>query len=295
MTDYGQELLFGTFITPSSKHPNVVVDLTIASERAGLDLATFQDHPYQPAFLDVFTLMSFLAARTERIRLVPSVTNLPLRPPVVLARAAASIDLLSGGRFELGLGAGAFWDAIEASGGRRLAPGESVEALDEAIQIIRDVWAVGEPGGVRVEGKHYSVVGAKRGPAPAHDLGIWIGAQKPRMLRLTGRVADGWIVTLGYLGGVEAYAEASKHVDEGARAVGRDPSRIRRVVNVTGPGGISWVGDQREHGIDELVDLALEHGASAFILASDDASQIEHFGQEIAPAVRERVAASRAD
>ena len=78
---------------------------------------TFQDHPYQPAFLDTWTLLSWVAARTERIHVAGNVLNLPLRPPAVLARAAASLDLLSGGRFELGLGAGAFWDAIEAMGG----------------------------------------------------------------------------------------------------------------------------------------------------------------------------------
>ena len=294
MPDYGRELEFGAFITPSSKAPEQTVELAVTAERSGLDLVTFQDHPYQPAFLDAFTLMSFIAARTERVRIVPSVTNLPLRPPVVLARAAASIDLLSGGRFELGLGTGAFWDAIVATGSRRLAPGESVDALEEAIRIIREVWAVGEPGGVRVEGEFYTVVGAKRGPAPAHDMGIWLGAYKPRMLRLVGSAANGWIATLGYLGGADRLATLNAHIDEGAAQAGRDPAAIHRVLNVSGPGGTSWAGDEREHGVSELVDLALEHGASAFVLASDDAAEIDRFGQEVAPAVRERVAAGRA-
>ena len=97
--------------------------------------------------------------------------NLPLRQPAVLARAAASLDLLSDGRVELGLGAGAFWDAIEAMGGPRLTPGQSVDALSEAIDVIRGIWDVGERGGVRVRGEHYDVRGAKRGPEPAHDIG----------------------------------------------------------------------------------------------------------------------------
>ena len=79
---------------------------------------TFQDHPYQPRFLDTWTLLSVLAAQTSTVRLAPNVANLPLRPPAVLARSVASLDILSGGRVELGLGAGAFWDAIEANGGR---------------------------------------------------------------------------------------------------------------------------------------------------------------------------------
>lgn len=82
------------------------VALARLSERAGLDLVTFQDHPYQPAFLDAWTLLSYVAASTERIKISGNVINLPLRPPVLLARQAASLDLLSGGRFELGLGAG---------------------------------------------------------------------------------------------------------------------------------------------------------------------------------------------
>src|SRR3954469_6453906 len=110
-------LEFGTFVTPSAADPAGTVALAVATERAGLDLVTFQDHPYQPRFLDTWTLLSYVAARTERVRLAPNVLNVPLRPPAVVARAAASLDLLTDGRVELGLGTGAFWDAIEAMGG----------------------------------------------------------------------------------------------------------------------------------------------------------------------------------
>jgi len=78
-----------------------------------------------------------VAASTGSIRLSPNVLNLPLRPPAVVARSAASLDLLTGGRVELGLGAGAFWEAIEAMGGRRLSPAQAVRALAEAIGIMR--------------------------------------------------------------------------------------------------------------------------------------------------------------
>jgi alkanesulfonate monooxygenase SsuD/methylene tetrahydromethanopterin reductase-like flavin-dependent oxidoreductase (luciferase family) len=71
----------------------------------------------------------------------------------VIARSAARLDLLSGGRFELGIGAGGFWDAIEAMGGRRLTAGESIDALEEAIRIIREIWATDERGGVRLNGR----------------------------------------------------------------------------------------------------------------------------------------------
>src|SRR5919197_3380217 len=149
MADYGHELAFGTFITPRNQRPQDVVALAQLTEQAGLDLVTFQDHPYQPAFLETWTLLTWVAAQTETVRLSGDVLNLPLRPPAVLARAAASPDLLSGGRFELGLGAGGFWDAIEAMGGRRLAPGEAVDALSEAIDVIRGIWDAAGPGGAR--------------------------------------------------------------------------------------------------------------------------------------------------
>ncbi|GAB3385345.1 hypothetical protein GCM10027452_36600 [Micromonospora halotolerans] len=189
MSDHGHELAFGGFLTPSAGRPEQVVARAKLCEQAGLDLVTFQDHPYQPGFLDTWTLMSFVAAATSRITLAGNVLNLPLRQPVVLARSVASLDLLTGGRVELGLGAGAFWEAIEAVGGRRLSPGAAVDALDEAIRVIREVWDTERRGMVRVEGEHYRVVGAKRGPAPAHPVRVWVGAYKPRMLRLVGRPA----------------------------------------------------------------------------------------------------------
>src|SRR5215217_1226938 len=167
MADYGHDLVFGTFITPSSRQPHDVVALAQITEQAGLDLATFQDHPYQPAFLDTWTLMSWVAAQTDTLRVAPNVLNLPLRQPVVLARSAATLDLLTGGRVELGLGAGAFWDAIAAVGGPRRTPAESVEALEEGIRIVRAVWDTGQRS-IRVDGNHYRVRGAHPGPAPAH-------------------------------------------------------------------------------------------------------------------------------
>lgn len=296
MTDYGHELKFGTFITPTSQNPGLVLSLTRATEDAGLDLATFQDHPYQPAFLDTWTLLSYLAARTSRVSLAPNVLNLPLRQPAVLARGVASLDLLSGGRIELGLGAGAFWDAIEAMGGRRLAPGERVTALEEAIQVIRGIWDTDQRRALRVAGEHYRVSGTKRGPAPAHSVHIWLGAYKPRMLRLTGRTADGWLPSLSYLRPGDL-AKGNTAIDEAAASADRDPRAIRRLLNIDGE--FTSSGSDPLHGpparwIEELSRLALENGVSSFILAADSSEKIQRFGHEVAPAVRELVAAERA-
>jgi len=75
------------------------------------------------------------------VTLVPTVATLPLLPPAMLAKAAASLDLLSGGRVQLGLGTGAFWDPIAAMGGERRSTKEAVNALEEALDVIRGMWS----------------------------------------------------------------------------------------------------------------------------------------------------------
>jgi alkanesulfonate monooxygenase SsuD/methylene tetrahydromethanopterin reductase-like flavin-dependent oxidoreductase (luciferase family) len=295
MSDYGHPLEFGSFVTPSAADPTRVVALTVLAEQAGLDLVTFQDHPYQPGFLDTWTLLSYAAARTEKVHLAANVTNLPLRPPAVLARSVASLDLLSGGRVELGLGAGAFWDAIEAMGSPRLTAGQAVQALEEGIDVIRQLWDTGGRGPVRVDGDFHRVVGAKRGPAPAHQVGIWLGAYKPRMLALTGRRADGWLPSLAYLkdGDLDA---GNRIIDEAAQESGRKPGDIRRLLNIGGRFsdiGRGPLNGPAEQWAEELTDLALTGGVSTFILATDDPSDLRRFAAEVAPAVREAVAAER--
>lgn len=282
MADYGHDLVFGTFLTPQNGDPQAPVVLAQLSERAGLDLVTFQDHPYQPAFLDTWTLLSYVAASTERIKISGNVINLPLRPPVLLARQAASLDLLSGGRFELGLGAGAFWDAIVAMGGPRRSPAEAVASMSEAIDIIRATWEASRRGGIFADGEQYKIRGAKRGPEPAHDVSIWLGALGPRMLALLGDKADGWLPSLFYLKPGDL-ARGNAIIDEAAATAGRDPREIRRMLNIT-PDKAS---------AEDLLPFVLEDGISAFILASDDPRAIQAWGEEVAPELREAVARER--
>ncbi|MGP3965509.1 LLM class flavin-dependent oxidoreductase [Nonomuraea sp. 3N208] len=282
MPDYGHDLLFSANIVPYAQHPGTVVALAQLAERAGLDLVTFQDHPYQPALLDTWTLLGYVAAATETIRLAGNVHPLPLRPPAMLAQAAASLDILSGGRFELGLGTGGYWDAIAAMGAPRLTPGDAVAALEEGIQIIRAAWDTDAPGGVHFHGVHHRVEGTPRGPRPAHDIGIWLGAYKPRMLRLTGRLADGWLPSLPHLRTTAKIAEGNAIIDEAAAEAGRAPGGIRRLLNL---------GEDLPPA--QLAELALEHGISVFTLMTGDPGQIQRFAAETAPAVRELVAAAR--
>src|SRR4051795_4333457 len=153
MPDYRHDLQFGVFIPPAAGQADAVVELARLADVVGLDIVSFQDHPYQPSFLDTWTLLSVVAAQTTNVRVAPNVPNLPLRPPAVLARAAASLDILSGGRVELGLGAGTFHDALVAHGVPQLTKGQSVDALAEAVDVIRAIWRADGP--VHHDGAHY--------------------------------------------------------------------------------------------------------------------------------------------
>src|SRR6266576_6109588 len=153
---------FGISLVPATERLDRIRELARAADAAGLDLVGIQDHPYQHHFLDTWSLIPTLLAETKRISFFTDVANLPLRPPAVMAKAAASLDVLSGGRFELGLGAGGLPDVIAGFGGPRRTPGESVEALDEAIDLIRLLWS--NERSVSFHGKHYALEGARPGP-----------------------------------------------------------------------------------------------------------------------------------
>ena len=293
MSPAAREPSFGLFLIPNAAEYPDLLRQVAAAEQGGLDLIGIQDHPYQRRYLDTFALIGDLLARTERLRFFPDVANLPLRPPATLAKLAASLDVMSGGRFELGMGAGAFWDGVAAMGGPRRAAGESVDALEEAVAIIRRFWS-GERS-ISHEGEHYQVSGLQPGPAPAHGIGIWIGAYKPRMLDLTGRLADGWVPSIGGAP-PEAIPEMVGRIEEGAAGAGRDPSAIRRLYNVKGTIADGPATDllhgPPDHWIETLTGFVLELGFDSFVFWPEDdvLGQIERFAQEVAPGVRSAVA-----
>ncbi len=296
MTDYGRDVEFGYFPAPNADDYPAIVEQARIADEARLDLIGIQDHPYQRRFLDTFSLISDLATRTDHVRLFPDVANLPLRHPSVMAKAAASIDRMSGGRFELGLGAGGFWDAIEGMGGPRRKPREAVTALSEAIEVIRLLWS-GQRN-LRFEGRHYRLKGVHSGPVPAHDIGIWIGAAGPRMLNLVGRLADGWIPSAPRAA-PERLPEMHERIDEAAQSAGRKPSDVRRIYNVSGritsgeSGG--FLEGPASYWVEELTRFAVELGMDAFIFwpSTDPTAQLQRFAGEIAPAVGRAVTMHR--
>jgi alkanesulfonate monooxygenase SsuD/methylene tetrahydromethanopterin reductase-like flavin-dependent oxidoreductase (luciferase family) len=293
MADYGHDLSFGIFVTPQADAGPRIIELARRADAAGLDWVSVQDHPYQPAFLDAWTLLTAIATATARIGVFPNVANLPLRPPAMLARAAASLDILSGGRVELGIGTGAFWDAIGAMGGPRRTAGESVDALREAIAVIRALWTPGR--GARLAGRFYALNGAKPGPFPVHDVGIWVGAYKERMLRLTGELADGWLPSSPYAP-PERLAAMNAIIDAAAVDAGRPPTAVRRIYNIGGSfdgSGSAFLQGPPKVWAEQLAGLALDEGVSGFVLMADDALTVDRFAAEVAPSVRELVASER--
>lgn len=285
--------VFGIFPSPQADDHEQTVRLVQLAEELGLDLVGIQDHPYQRRFLDTFSLMADLLARTERIRVFPDVANLPLRGAAMIAKAAASMDVMSRGRFELGLGAGGMWDAISAMGGPRREPGEAVDALVEALAVIRKLWS-GDRG-LRQDGEHYRLAGVHSGPVPAHDIAIWIGAYGPRMLRVIGRHADGWVPSSPYVGRDQLL---DKHVliDEAAEEAGRDPGEILRLYNINGRitdgPAEEWLVGGQDHWLEQLGELREEHRVDAFVFWPDGAdheAQVHAYG-ELASELRGRAA-----
>lgn len=140
--------------------------------------------------------------------------------------------------------------------------------------------------------------GAKRGPAPAHPVGIWVGAYKPRILRMVGRAADGWLPSIQYLErGLVDLAVGNGLIDEAALAAGRNPSDIRRFLNIGGrfaARGAGFLQGPPSQWVEELTEIALTYGTSGFLLASDDSPTTQTYAAEVVPAVREAVATARA-
>jgi alkanesulfonate monooxygenase SsuD/methylene tetrahydromethanopterin reductase-like flavin-dependent oxidoreductase (luciferase family) len=303
MGDYGKEIEFGYFLTPDAEDPDGVVETARLADELGYDLLGVQDHPYQRRHLDALSLLGVILAQTERIRVFQAVGNLPLRPPAVWAKAAATLDRLSGGRFEVGLGAGGYLGPAHAMGAPELSPGESIDALEEAIEIMRESFEGARS--IRHDGRHYKLDGMKPGPAPAHPIGIWLGAAKPRALALTGRLADGWVAPMMIYLSPSGVPEAEERIDRAARDAGRDPAAIKRIYIVSGEFTPSAPAPARDrdstivgppdHWVEVLSHFALDLGLSSLILATPpDPHTLRTYIEDVAPGVRERVAGARA-
>ncbi|WP_144126633.1 LLM class flavin-dependent oxidoreductase [Catellatospora sichuanensis] len=285
------KLQFGIAVTPTAGDVAGMTALAHDADEAGLDLIAVQDHPYQPGHLDTVTALAHLGALTTRVRLLTDVADMALRPVPMLAKAAASLDVLTRGRFELGAGSGGFPDAVAAMGGNAVRGGAAVEFTAEALRLLRA--ALDAEGPIAMDGRHHRIGGYEPGPAPAHRVPVWLGAQGPRMLGLIGELADGWISPLNvYVPPAEVPAKQDL-IDDAAARAGRDPARVRRLYNVLGLIGGSHRGKglfgSAETWAQTLAGWAqgLRFDTFVFWPAMAERDQLQRFAQEVVPRVRE--------
>jgi len=295
-----REPVFGLSITPD----NVEKAFTLAKEadELGLDMIGVQDHPYNGSFLDTWTLIGALAGSTRKIPFFTDVSDLPMRPPAMLAKASASLDIITRGRIELGLGAGAFWDAIHSYGGPRRRPGEAVAALEEAMQVIRLIWNYGGPRRrVSFPGKYYQLENAQAGPSPHHNIGIWLGAKRPGMMELIGRSGDGWVIPLSSYMSASEMRAAQELIHAAAQKSGRSQDSIARISNIIGvideESGLNrssgekttFVGSSSQW-VDWIVSSYRDLGVDTFVFwpaaQGQEESQLRLFAERVVPKVR---------
>jgi len=283
---------FGIAVSSAARPDSDPVAAARQAERLGFDLLTVSDHLHGsfPTF-ETWTLLTWLAASTERIRIAPLVLGLPYRPPAVVAKMAEALDRLSGGRLILGMGGGGSDDEFRGFGLTLRTPGEKVEALGEAVEIVRGLW---RESPFTYHGRHFHVQDAELEPKPAHRIPIWLGTYGRRALALTGRVADRWNPSYTYAP-PEIVGEMRDRVRRGAEEAGRDPDSIECAYNVS-----VWVDERGQPnprlvtgGADRVAEqLAgfVRMGFGTLIFwARGGAEQRERLAENVLPLVRQAV------
>lgn len=280
-------LLVGAGLSQSAT-TDVVTDARWLEDH-GFDFLTITDHlPGRRPSLETWTQLTWVAARTERILVGTNVLGLPYRSPSVLAKMAESLDRLSGGRLILGLGAGGSNEEFSSMGLSVRTPGEKVDALEEALTVIRGLWTEDT---FTFEGSHYQVRGAQLEPKPERRIPIWLGTYGKRSVALTGRLADGWLPSMPFAP-PERMGELRELLLRAAEDAGRDPSEITVAYNVSVQIGEGLRADERSvtGGPDEVAsrlrDLVERLGLGAIGLWIRGAEQRERFATEVLPALR---------
>lgn len=219
-----------------------IVAVAGAAEAAGFHGFGFTDHPAPSQrwleagghdALDPFVAMSFAAARTETLRLVPNIVVLPYRNPFVVAKAGATLDLLSGGRFTLAVGAGYLKGEFAALG---VSHAERNDLFDESLDVIKAIWTGDD---VTFEGRHFSARGITAHPRPTSvpHPPIWIGGNSGRARQRVAERADGWcpfpaaagIATTSRTAALDTPERLAAAVDDLRKRLdlaGRDPASI---------------------------------------------------------------------
>lgn len=296
------------------------------SDHLFLDWGRYGGSAERQAALECWTTMSALAVVTQRVRIGSLTLCNDLRNPALVAKMAATLDVLSGGRLELGMGAGWYEPEYRAAGIELSPPGTRIRRLGEAVTIVSRLLEGEE---LTFEGDHYSIRGAVCVPGPVQDPrpAVWIGGKGDLLLKTAAKVADGW--NFSWLGDIEVYRSRSQAADRACAAVGRDPEVFRRSVgayvltgkddadvkrrferlierspegvlqSATGGGSVSWEGFRESHmagpvsevtnRLAELSALGVEEvivSLGALPFQLADEEDVEFFGAEVVPALR---------
>jgi alkanesulfonate monooxygenase SsuD/methylene tetrahydromethanopterin reductase-like flavin-dependent oxidoreductase (luciferase family) len=284
-------LQFGLGLSTAAGTGSDPIAEALAAERLGFDFVSASDHPHgeHPSY-ETWTLLTTVAARTSRLKIASRVLSVPFRPPALVAKMAESLDRLSGGRLILGLGGGSGDDELRAFGLGVPTPGEKVRGLDEAVTIVRGLWT---EASFTFSGTRFHTEAARIEPKPAHAIPIWLGTFGDRALAITGRLADGWIPSLGYAPPDVVVVMRDK-LRTAAQAAGRDPEAITCAYNVPvrvddRAGGKPAVVTGPPDAVAEQLQAFVGLGFTAFNLMPmgpglDD--QIERLATDVLPTLR---------
>lgn len=260
------------------------------AEAAGFDFVCASDHLHgdHPTY-ETWTMLTWIAAATERVRVVSNVLGLPYRNPAVLAKMAETLQRLSGGRLVLGLGAGGWDREFEAFGLGVRTPSEKVDGLEDALHILQGLWSQPE---LHFDGHLYRADGARIEPKPEQAIPVWTGAIGPRSLRLLGRLADGWLPSMPMVP-PEQVLQKRDVIRRAAADAGRDPDTITYGYNISVRLGARADDDRLVSGSPDevtsrLQDLISELGLTAINIwpAGDDPAQAEAFAHDVLPHLR---------
>lgn len=223
-------LQIGYALSPDAGPGSTPVRQAQLAERLGFDFIAAPDHPVgvAPSY-ETLTLLTWIAAHTERIGIATKVLGVPFRQPAMMAKTAESLQRLSGGRLILGLGGGYDDDEIAALGLPVPCPRDKVDGMAEAIEIMHRAWSQAR---VTYRGRIHSVQDLTTSPRPAHPIPIWLGTYGPRALAATGRLADGWIPSLGFARPAAIPAMLDR-IRTAAVGAGRTPDAVQAIYNVS--------------------------------------------------------------
>jgi probable F420-dependent oxidoreductase len=215
-----------------------VKQVALRAEASGFDSVWVSDHLFldwgryggpatQQGSLDCWTTLSAVAAATSHVRLGSLALCNDFRHPGLVAKMAATVDLLSGGRLDVGLGAGWYEQEYAAAGIPFDRPRRRIERLGEAVEIVQRLLDGEE---LHFEGRHYRIEGAVCRPGPHQQPRppVWIGGKGDRLLATAASIADGW--NMSWLGSLEAYRDRLRVALDACEAAGRDPATLRRSV-----------------------------------------------------------------